>query len=483
MADSLKQKTIKGVSWSFVEQILTRGVNFVIGIILARLLSPTDYGLVGMLGIFIAISQLFIDGGLANALIRQKEPSERDYSTVFIINFVLSVFFYFLLYFCAPVIADFYEQPLLKPLLRTISLVLIISALSSVQNTILTIRVDFKKKTIISIATSLISGAAGILCAYKGFGVWALVTQTLTAALTATLVTWVLVRWMPRLVFSGESFKRLFSFSSKLLASSMINTIYNNAYPLVIGKRFSAGDVGLFTRAGQFPNVLNDTLIGSFNRVAFPVLSRIQDDDQRLIGIYEKYIQFFCFITFPCLMVLCGCSRPVVSFLLTDKWLDCVPFMQLMCFSLLPIGIVRINLNLLYVKGRSDLVLRMEIIKKLIMFGVLFISMFFGLTAMCLGLILNSLIDMYFSSFYTKRILGYTLLQQLKSVFPYLLLSLLVLAESLLCSRFIPNNLLAILASLAAGFILYLFVAKVTGLYAYTEAMGLLRNIRGNNAT
>lgn len=475
MAESLKDKTVKGVSWSFVEQILTRGVNFVIGIILARLLSPTDYGLVGMLGIFIAISQIFIDGGLTSALIRQKNASDEDYSTVYIINLSLSVLFYFLLFFSAPVIARYYEQSLLQPLMRVVALILVISSLSSVQGTLLTIKVDFKSKSIISILSAILSGAAGVVCAMKGLGAWALVAQSVTSALVVTILTLFFVRWLPHLLFSRESFKRLFSYSSKLLGASLISTVYNNVYPMIIGKKFSVGDVGLFSRANQFPNVVNETLIGTFNRVAFPVLSKIQDDDQRLIDVYDKYIQVFCFITFPLLMGLCGCSRPLVLLLLTEKWAGSIFLMQLLCISLLPNGITRINLNLLYVKGRSDLLLRMEIIKKIIMFAILFASMFFGLIAMCYAIILNGWIDLYFSSFYTKKILGYGLGKQLKSVFPYFVLSLIVLVESLAFSHLIQNDLLSLLTSFIVGSLTYFFLSKVTGLYAYAEAMSILK--------
>ena len=476
MADSLKQKTIKGASWSFVEQILTRGVNFVIGIILARLLSPTDYGLVGMLGIFIAISQLFIDGGLTSALIRTKDASDRDFSTVYIINLTLSFVFYAILFFCAPLVAGFYGQPLLKPLMRVIALILIISSVASIHGTLLTIRVDFKTKSYISIAAAILSGAAGIFCAYKGMGVWALVAQTLTSAIVMTLMTLALVRWMPKLVFSKESFKRLFSYSSKLLAASFISVVYDNAYPMVIGKRFTAADVGQYTRAGQFPGVANNTITSALNRVAFPVLSQIQDDNERLLNVYEKYIQLSCFMIFPVLLWLCGCSRPLVSFLLTDKWLACVPLMQILCFSLLTNGITTINLNLLYVKGRSDLVLRLEIIKKTIAFIILFVSMLFDLKVMCYGQVLYSFIALSLNTIYTKKILGYGLFQQVRVVSPYFLLALVVLAESLFFSTFISQRLLAVCLSLAVGAASYWLLNKAFGLYAYQEARELIRN-------
>ncbi len=476
MPDSLKQKTLKGVSWSFVEQILTRGVNFVIGIILARLLSPTDYGLVGMLGIFIAISQLFVDGGLTSALIRTKEPSEKDFSTVYIINLTLSVVFYFLLFFSAPLVANFYNQPMLKPLMRAVAIILIISSVASVQGTLLTIRVDFKTKSLISILSAIISGTTGIVCAYKGLGVWALVAQSIASATAVTVFTLAFVRWIPKLVFSVESFKRLFSYSSKLLAASCISTIYDNVYPLVIGKKFSAADVGVFTRASQFPNMANDTIVGALNRVAFPILSQVQDDNERLLRVYEKYIQLTCFIVFPLLLGLCGCSEPVVRLLLTEKWIACVPLMQIICFSKLLNGVTVINLNLLYVKGRSDLVLRLEFIKKSIAFLILFISMFFNVTVMCYGLVLYAIIAAYLNTFYTNRILGYSFGQQMKSILPYFLISLVVLAESLFCSRFFNNDLISILLSLTICPITYALICKWTKVYAYNEAIELIKN-------
>lgn len=474
MADDLKQKTVTGVSWSFVEQILTRGVNFIIGIILARLLTPTDYGLVGMLGIFIALSQLFIDGGLAGALVRTKNPSERDFSTVYIINLVMSVVFYAILFIIAPAVASYYEQPLLKSLLRVTSLLLIIGSLSSIHGVILTIRVDFKSQTIISLITAISSGILGIVCAYRGMGAWALVIQTLTAALAGTIAKIVFVKWFPKLIFSKESFHRLFSYSSKMLVASLISILYDNAYPLVIGKRFSAADVGLYSQAGKFPGVACGTISSALNRVSFPVLSQIQDDNERLLRVYDKYIQLASFIIFPVLMGLCGCARPLVSLLLTDKWLDCVPLMQIICFGLLPSFITTINLNLLYVKGRSDLVLRLEIIKKSVAFGILFITMFFGIKAMCVGSAVYGFIALCFNTYYTKKILGYSLAQQIRTVAPYLFVSLVILAEALLSSALISNQWISLAVSLAVCALTYWLITKMTDLYAYREAKELL---------
>ncbi len=473
MAEDLKHKTIKGVSWSLVEQILTRGANFVIGIILARLLTPTDYGLVGMIGVFIAFSQVFIDGGLSNALIRSKAPSEKDYSTVFIINFALSVIFYCILFFSAKPIADFYEQPILKPFLRVVSLTLIISSFGSVQNTLLTIRVDFKTKSYISIITAIASGVIGIICAYRGMGAWALAAQSLSATIICTLLLIILVRWIPKTGFSKDSFKQLFSYSSKLLASNLIRVLYENAYPIVIGKKFSAASLGQYSRAGQFPTVANATVASAVNRVAFPILSQIQDDNKRLIGVYEKYIQISSFIIFPILLWMCGCAKPFILLLLTEKWIECIPLMQILCFSLLMNCATNLNMDLLYVKGRSDLALRLEIIKKAIAITILFTTMFFGLKVMCLGQVAYAFIDFSLNAFYTKKILNYGLWPQLRAMAPYFFCALVVLAEGLFISQLISSVWISLLVSAIVCPLTYWGLAKATHLYAYQEAKEL----------
>ena len=475
MSESLKQKTVKGVSWSFAEQLLTRGVNFVIGILIARILSPTDYGLVGMLGIFFGLSQLFIDGGLTSALIRTRKPSEKDFSTVYLINIGLSIFFYFLLFFCAPLIADFYNQPLLTPLTRTVALTFVISSVSSIQGTLLTIKVDFKTKAYISIIASLGSGLTGIVCAYKGMGVWALVAQSLASAGLISILTLCFVHWIPILRFSVNSFKKLFSYSSKILAASCISVIYDNSYPLVIGKRFTAADVGQYSRGGQFPGIADSIITSALNRVAFPVLSQIQDDNERLLHIYEKYIQLSCFLIFPVMMGLCGCARPLISVLLKEQWLACVPLMQILCFGKMLNGITTINLNLLYVKGRSDLVLRLEVLKKTIAFSILFLSMFFGLKGMCCGQVLYAYIALYLNTHYTKKILGYSFLRQMKVIAPYFFLSLIVLVTAFLSTILIKNDLGSIFVSLAVCPVIYIVMARLMNLYAYQESLSLVR--------
>ena len=475
MADSLKQKTISGVSWNFINQVLSRGLSFVIGIILARLLTPADYGLIGMLGIFLALSQVFIDGGFASALIQCQNRTEKDLATVYIINIGMSIFLYLVLFATAPLIARFYDQPILTSLTRVFTLSLVISALSSVHGTLLTIRVDFKTKTFISLIKAILTGAIAITCAYKGMGVWTLVVQGLSSAFFTVILSWIFVRWYPKTGFSKESFHKLFSYGSKLLAASLISEIYNNIYPLVIGKTAGATDAGLYSKAGHFPQLGSGVITGMINRVAFPIFSQIQDDNPRLLRAYDKYIQFSCFIIFPILMGICGCAKPLVILLLTEKWEACIPLMQILCFASLFTGVTTINLNLLYVKGRSDLVLKLEIIKKSIAFAILFATAFFGVTVMCYGQIVYSFIALFLNTIYTKKILNYGLWDQIKVMLPYLGISLVILAEGFGLCHFIQNNWIALGASVALCSITYIALHALFHTFAFAEALSWLK--------
>ena len=477
MADSLKQKTITGVTWSFFDQFLIKVFGLVIGIILARLLTPADYGLIGMLGIFIAISQVFIDGGFASALIQCQNRTEKDLSTVYLINIGMSILLYAILFVCAPMIARFYQVPVLTKLTRIVSLSLVISAFASVHGILLSIRVDFKTKAIISVINAIISGSTAIICAFKGLGVWALVIQGLTSATITTVTTIIFVKWRPRTGFSKESFKKLFSYGSKLLTASIISTIYDNVYPLVIGKTASPAVVGQYTRAGQFPQMGSGLITGMLNRVAFPIFSQIQDNNERLLSAYEKYIQFSCFIIFPILMGLCGCARPITIILLTEKWAECIPLMRILCFACLFTGITTINLNLLYVKGRSDLVLKLEIIKKIIAFSILIATSFFSVKIMCYGIVLYSFVALYLNTIYTKKILNYGLWAQLKTIVPYLLVSLLILAEAWVICNYISNDWLALGVAIPISILSYCLLHYFLGSYAFTEAKSYLTGI------
>ncbi len=476
MEKGLKSLTYTGVIWSFIERFSYQLIQFVISIIMARILDPGDYGLIGLLAIFMALSQVFIDGGFSSALIQSKENTDKDFATVFYINLAISILLYGLLFVSAPAIASFYHQPSLKQITRVYATTLIISSLSAVHSTKLVINVDFKTQSIISVSSAIISGCIGIFLAIKGFGVWALVFQSIVGTSIGCLMKYLLVRWIPKSGFSKSSFNRLFSFGSKLLIAQIISTIYDNIYSLFIGKRFSTRTLGFYTRGNQFNNLVSVNISDIMNRVSFPVLSRVQDDNTRLLEIYSKYIKMSVFIMFPMVLGLCGVAKPLITFLLTEKWLPCVPLLQILCFAFLFNGVTKINLNLLYVKGRSDLVLRLEIIKKCIGFTILVITVFFDIKIVCFGQVIYSWVALFLNTLYTKRILGFGFYEQIKSIIPYLSLSLIVLAESLAISSFVEPSWLSLIISLVVCSATYLGLSKYFSLYAFGEVFSTAKN-------
>lgn len=477
MSEGLRKQTVSGVMWSFIERFSVQGVQFIITIIMARILTPADYGLIGMLAIFMGVSQVFIDGGFSKALIQAKEKDECDYSTVFYINLGISILFYAILFFAAPYIAAFYNQPLLTPITRVYTFNLVINSLAAVNRTILVIRVDFKTQSKISLASAFVSGLVGIYCAYTGWGVWSLVVQMMTSAVMNVLLGFFYVRWFPLLQFSVQSFKKLFAFGSKLLVASVISTIYDNIYTLVIGKRFPPADLGYYSRAHQFADLTGTNISGILARVCFPVLSKIQDDDVRLLTAYKKYIKMTAFIMFPVILLLSGIAKPLILTILGTKWAPSIQLLHIIPLAFLFNGIVTINLNLLYVKGRSDLVLRLEIIKKSIAFTILFISMFYSLTVICLGLVLYSLIGFYLNTIYTKKLLNYGFFKQIKDFWPYLLASISIMVEGIVIGEIIDNHLVSLIISIVVGGITYLGICHATHLFAYEEVRDIAKPI------
>ena len=418
MGDSLREKSVRGVAWSAIERFSLLGMQFVIQVVLARLLTPADYGIVGMLSVFLAVSQTFIDSGFTSALIQNQRRTERDFATAFFFNAAVAVFFYALLFAGAPLIARFYAMPELVPVTRVIGLSLILSALSAVHRTQLTIRVDFKTQAKASLSAVVLSGAVGIALAYHGFGVWALVAQTLVNAGAGTLLLWIFVRWRPRCFFSFASFRPMFSFGSKLLCSSLLHTVYANLYPLVVGKFFSAESLGYYSRAEQMAMLPASTGSGILGRVTFPLLATVQDDDARLGEVYRKYLRVSTGAIAPAMIGLCAVAEPLVLVLLGEKWLPAVPLMRVLCLGWMIDPIVLVNLNLLYVKGRTDLVLRLEIVKKITAISILFASVSFGLLGLCVGRAIYSQIALAMNTYYTGKFLKMTYLRQMREVFP-----------------------------------------------------------------
>lgn len=424
MSENLKKETVKGVAWSGIDKIANGGILFIANIVLARLLSPKDFGLLAIISIFVQISQTFIDSGFTNALIQKKDRSQTDYSTVFFFNLAISIGFYIILFFCAPLIAYFFENDKLTYLTRVVGLNLIIGALVSVHKTRLTIELRFKIQAVISLVSSIISVVIAIWMAYHGYGVWSLVAMSIVSITLQVLLIYVLIKWKPSILFSKTSFKTLFSYSSKLLGASLIHLIYRNLYPIVIGKRFSPLQLGYFNRADLFAMYPSSTITSIVTRVAFPIFSRIQDDNNKLKNAYSKYITFSSLLIFPMMTGLIVLAKPITIVLLTDKWLPMVPMLQVLCIDWMTDHLCQINLNVLFVKGRSDLAFKLEILKKSIAILILFISLHWGIIGVCWGRVVYGIIAVLLNSYYTKILISLSILDQFKDLFRPLLFSL-----------------------------------------------------------
>lgn len=419
MSNSLKKRTVNGILWSSIERFSQQGIQLIISIILARLLLPEQFGLIGMLVIFIAISQAFLVSGFGQALIQKKNPTQTDFSTVFYFNIVAGVILYSILYITAPYIAKFYNEPQLILLTRFIALSIIINSFGLIQNTILTKKIDFKTLTKVSIISTVLSGAISIYMAVKGFGVWSLAFQSVGGTFFRTLSIWLFSRWRPTLEFSIKSFKTLFSFGSKLLASSLLDVTFRNIYLLVIGKAFTATDLGFYARAKRAQELPVRNINSIVQRVTFPAFSTIQDEDVRLKKGYKKAIQTLVFINFPLMLGLIVIAKPLIIVLITEKWLPAIPYFQLLCITGLLYPIQSLNLNIIKVKGRSDLFLKLEIIKKIIVIAAIAITLRFGILALIIGQIITSFIAYYLNSYYSGHFINYGLKQQIIDILPY----------------------------------------------------------------
>lgn len=478
MEESLKSKTVKGTFWSSVERFSGQGLQFLIMIVMARKLTPGDYGLVGMLAIFIAISQSIVDSGFSQALIRKQNRTETDNSTVFYFNIVIGVVMYLILFFGAPLIARFYNQPILIPITRLLGLNVVITSLGVVQRALLIVKLDFKTQTNASLGGIIVSGIVGIGMVFLGFGVWAIVWQQLINLIINTILLWLFSHWRPAWMYSWESFKELFSFGNKMLASGLLDTIFNNLYLILIGKFFKASDLGYYTRAQQFTDFTSSNVTGILQRVSFPVLATIQDEDERLAAIYRRLLRISAYVIFPLMMGLAALARPTITFFLTKEWLFSATLIQILCFAQMWYPIHAINLNLLKVKGRSDLFLKLEVAKKIIMVIILCVTLPMGLIAMCIGLIFNSVIALVINTYYTGKLIHLGFFKQMKDLFPTLLLSMAMGGVVNLTIRVCTmTSWLAIITGIAVGVGFYLICSK---LFDFPELKELLsiRNIR-----
>lgn len=475
---SLKHKTISGLFWSFSETGINQLVHLVIGIILARLLSPDEFGLIGMIIIFIAVSQSFIDSGFSQALIRKTDCKQKDYATVFYFNVLVGILFYLILFFLSPSISQFFNEPILRDLARVLGLVLIINSFAIIQRTILIKNINFKLQAKITLSSSVLSGIIGITLAYNGFGVWSLAVQIILNQLFIATLLWIFNRWLPTLEFSKQSFKEMFSFGSKLLASGLIDTTYRNIYYLIIGKFFSATDLGYYTRADHFSRIPSRNINASVSRVTYPVLSQLQHEPSKLKAGYKKIIKSIMLINFSVMLGMAAVARPMVLTLIGEKWLSSVPFLQLLCIVSMMYPLHALNLNILKVKGRSDLFLRLEIIKKGLAIPVILIGIFIGIKAMIMGMIFNSFFAYFINSYYSSKLIDYSISEQIMDVLPDFVISICMAIIVFLTQMIIPlSPLLKLIIGIALGFGIMISLSRIFAIDGYKELKNVIMEL------
>lgn len=470
----LKDKTVKGVAWSGIDNVAQYAVSFIVSIVLARLLSPDDYGLIGIVAIFTSICGNLINGGFSDALVRKIDATDDDYNTVFIINLLMSVLLYGVIFLCAPIIAEFFKREELIALTRVASIGMVIGAFAMVQRTRLVKRIDFKTQTKITIAASVISGIVGISLAILGFGVWALVASNISSQIISTVLLWFFNKWVPKMFFSVSSFKELFGFGWKLMVINVINTIWKELYQVVVGKFYNPATLGQYSRAKGFSQLFSSNLTSVVQRVTYPVLSSIQDEKGRMIFAYRRIIKTTMFITATGMLFLGAISEPLLYCLIGPKWHEAAVYLPLICIAGSTYPLQAINLNMLQVQGRSDLFLGIEIVKKIIALGPLFIGAFVGIMPMLYTNLIVCVISYFLNSYYTGKLLGYNSWMQIKDIAPSYGIAFIV-AVSVWFFKYLPvSNWIVLPIQIIVGLLVFLFVCKITNNEEYKESLGLL---------
>ena len=460
MAENIKQQALQGTKWAAIEKFSLQIIQFVLGVILARLLTPSDYGTIGMLTVFIAISNVFIDSGFSSALIRKIDRTEKDYSTVFLINLAISCVAVLVLVLIAPWVAKFYDMPILCPVLRVQSISLLLYALMAVQTTRLTAEVNFRALAKASLIASPFSGIIGIFLAYIGWGVWALVTQNLLSIVFKFACIMYQCRWFPKLGFYKESFHELFGFGKNMLGASLLTALYFNLDSIIIGKFFSPASLGNYTRGTQIARLPVENINGVLGSVTYPILAKLQNETVRLLLAYRKYIKLTSMCIFFCCMLMVALGRPFVLFLLTEKWENAIIYLQIFSFAIMLDHLSVINLNLIKIKGRSDLILRLEVIKRIISFTILFAAIPFGVLGICISKVLYSVIATYINTYYNGKLFGMGFKSQFKDYSKYLMLSVLCCTPAFALTFLQLPNIVTLLSGFVVSAGAYWFVLR-----------------------
>ncbi len=484
MTNNLQSQALSSLAWKMFERTGAQMIQFVVSIILARILMPEDYGAIALITVFTALATVFIQSGFPTALIQKKDADDLDYSTVFYTSLAISVVFYLLIYFViAPWAAVFYDMPILTNVLRVLSLNLIIGTYNSMQNTLLSKKLLFKKLFYSSFGAIIIAGIVGVACAYAGLGVWALVAQQMTSVIVTSVIMTFTVRWRPKLIFSFARLKGLFGFGWKLLCSSLLDTLYSNIHSLIIGRVYSSADLAYWNRGKTFPSIIVDNINGSIGAVMYPVMAQEQDNRDKLKAIVRRSINISSYIIFPMMMGLAICAESVVEIVLTEKWLFCVPYLQGWCFVYAWYPIHTVNLQVYKALGRSDVFLKLEIVKKIMGIFVLLLTLPYGLWAMMCGKFATSLVGGFMNAFPNSRLLGYGYWSQIKDLAPAILLSCImgVCVWSITLLQ-LPTVVTLVVQVLSGGMI-YLIGSVVFRFSAFVYILDMLQsNFRKKNA-
>lgn len=459
---SLRNQATAGLVWTFTQQFGSQIIGFVVSLVLARILLPEEFGLIGMIVVFMAVGKTLLNAGLTQSLIRGKDLDEEDYSTVFFFNLLASVVLYGIIFFAAPLIADFYDREILTKITRVFCLTFIISAFSAVQGARFTREMNFRTQALISIPSTIIGGIVGIIMAYSGYGVWSLVWSSLISSLVGSIQLWIFSSWTPIYSFKKEKFKEHFSYGYKLTLSELLNTIFSNLYLIVIGKYFSASQLGFYTRAQTMKQLPVTNISNALNKVTFPLFAKIQDDDVRLKRVYKQLMLMVLFIIAPVLTFLGVIAEPTFVFLFTEKWLPAVPYFQILCVTGILYPIHAYNLNILKVKGRSDLFLKLEVIKKITVVIAILIAIRYGIIALLWAQVVNSIVTFFINTYYTGKFINYTAWHQTRDILPILCIAAIAGAAIYFVDDYLLADQMNIIRILSGGILgagIYLLLA------------------------
>lgn len=471
-----KKIVFKNFIWRFAERCGAQLVTFIVSIVLARILAPEDYGTIALVTVFTTILQVFVDSGLGTALIQKKEADDLDFSSVFFFNFAVCIILYIGMFIAAPFIAEFYNDSSLTSVVRVISLTIVISGVKGIQQAYVSRNMMFKRFFFSTIGGTIFSAIFGIVLAYQGFGVWALVAQQLSNTAIDTLILWLTVKWRPKLMFSWNRLKTLLVFGWKLLVSALLDTCYNNLRNLIIGKMYSSADLAYYNQGDKFPKVVVTNINTSIDSVLLPTMSSAQDDRERVKNMTRRAIKTSTYVMAPLMMGLAFCSVPIVHLVLTDKWLPCVPFLRIFCVTYMFYPIHTANLNAINAMGRSDWFLRLEVIKKIVGMAILLSTMWFGVMAMAYSLLLSSVLSQIINSWPNRKLLGYGYLEQIRDIAPAIILAV-IMGICVYFIGYIPlPTIVTLIIQIVAGAIIYIVLSAILKLEEYEYLTGMIKS-------